>query len=145
MLFTRQGHSDGKTTCPLLSSESREQFIRFADHLNGFHRLGFNTVHDSEVNFSDTITCKVSEFSTTGTLDIKVYFKDTGTHALLHGSSFHPQHTFREIVKSQLLWFSRICTQQQDFWKTTCVLFPRIESLWINKLSTRHPWGVNDK
>lgn len=106
-------------------SGSREQFIGFADHLNGFHpsiKIQF-TVHDSEVNFLDTITFKGSDFSVTGTLDVKVYFKDTDTHALLHGSSFHPRHTFRGIVKSQLLRFSRICTQQQDFWGATYVLF----------------------
>lgn len=37
-----------------------------------------------------TVTFKDPDFNNTGTLDIKVYFKETDTHALLH-RSFHLQ------------------------------------------------------
>lgn len=42
------------------------------------------------------------------TIFTKVYFKPTDTHALLHKHSYHPKHTFRGIVKSQIIRFHRI-------------------------------------
>lgn len=75
------------------------------------------------INFLDTTVYKGPNFMTDNKLDIKVYFKSTDTHALLHRHSFHPKHTFRGIVKSQLLRFKRICTRQEDFKEAVKVLF----------------------
>lgn len=36
-------------------------------------------------------------------LNTTVYFKDTDTHQLLHGTYFHPRHTVKGIVKSQFI------------------------------------------
>jgi len=36
------------------------------------------------------------------------FFKPTDTHQLLHGSSYHPKHTTKGILKSQILRFKRI-------------------------------------
>lgn len=44
------------------------------------------------------------------TLHTKVFFKSTDTHSLLHKTSFHPKHTFKGIIKSQLIRFHRICS-----------------------------------
>ena len=52
-----------------------------------------------------------------------MYFKETDTHELLDRHSFHPKHTFDGIVKSQLIRFMRICTNQEDFDKACSLLF----------------------
>lgn len=38
-------------------------------------------------------------------------------------SSYHPPHTFRGIVKSQILRFHRICSKREDFNNATRILF----------------------
>ncbi|MGL4283863.1 MAG: reverse transcriptase domain-containing protein, partial [Eubacterium aggregans] len=106
-------------------SGTKDQFEQFADHLNRFHRSIRikHTLHGTEVNFLDTVTYKGKDFPRTHRLDIKVYFKDTDTHALLYKSSYHPKHTFRGIVKSQLQRFHRICTQPNGFQEAKTILF----------------------
>ena len=62
-------------------------------------------------------------------LDIaKRHFKPTDTHALLHKTSYHPKHTYRGIVKSQLIRFYRICTKQVDVEVATRILFKALKS-----------------
>ena len=87
-----------------------------------------STCSFSSVDFLDTTTFKGPDFLSTRRLDIKVYFKDTDTHALLHKSSFHPRHTYAGLVKSQLLRFSRICTREVDFKSATRVLFAALST-----------------
>lgn len=65
-------------------------------------------------------------FEKSGQLDFKVYFKDTDTHSLLHRNSFHPKHTFKGIIKSQLLRFNRICSQPSSFMEATNIHFRAI-------------------
>lgn len=104
---------------------TEEYFKQFADHLNNFHRsikIKY-TLDRAGVNFLDTVTYKGKGFVETGKLDVRVYFKDTDTHALLHKSSYHPKHTFRGIVKSQVQRFHRICTQPEDFLEAKSTLF----------------------
>lgn len=86
------------------------------------------TTHPSSVDFLDTTTFKGPLFLTHLHLDVRVFFKDTDTHALLHKSSFHPKHTFAGLIKSQLLRFQRICTGQEDFREATKVLFTTLTS-----------------
>ena len=104
---------------------SKEQFEDFVRILNNEcpsislkHVLDLNTM-----DFLDTTTFKGDGFASTGTLDTKVFFKKTDTHALLHKTSFHPRHTFPGLVKSQLIRFHRICTRKEDFEKATKILF----------------------
>lgn len=86
------------------------------------------TKHFNSVDFLDTTTYKGPLFLTNNILDVKVFFKKTDTHALLHRSSFHPKHTFAGLIKSQLLRFHRICTQESDFYKATKVLFAALST-----------------
>ena len=67
------------------------------------------------VDFLDTTTFKGPLFPSKLKLDVRVFFKATDTHALLHRSSFHPKHTYAGLLKSQLLRFSRICSEHSDF------------------------------
>ena len=98
-----------------------ETFVEFIGILNSHHRsikLKYTTSQES-IDFLDVTAYKGKQFQSNQKLDLKVYFKDTDTHALLHKSSFHPKHCFSGIVKSQLLRFKRICTQVSDF-QTAC-------------------------
>ena len=97
-------------------SHSHVDFLEFVHTLNSHHesiKLDPSTDH-TQVHFLDTTTFKGPDFGQTGVLDTKVYFKPTDTHALLHRQSFHPQHVFKGILKSQLLRFQRICSRQVD-------------------------------
>lgn len=104
---------------------SGEDFQMFLDTLNS-HNPSIkvkSTTSPTSVDFLDTTTYKGENFKTTHKLEIKVYFKETDTHALLHKTSFHPKHTFAGIIKSQLLRFKRICSRQEDFVWATKLLF----------------------
>ena len=96
---------------------SREDFSAFVNILNSHHnsiKVKY-VLSDSSMDFLDTTTFKGVDFPTSHCLDVKVFFKETDTHALLHRDSYHPKHTFPGVVKSQLLRFHRICTQHSDF------------------------------
>lgn len=106
-------------------THSRDEFLAFTQHLNN-HQKSIKIKHTldlGEVNFLDVTTYKGPKFSETGCLDFRVYFKETDTHSLLHRQSFHPKHTFRGIVKSQLLRFHRICSESTSFLNATKTLF----------------------
>lgn len=106
-------------------THSTQDFTQFTEILNNHSpSIKLKThLHPNTVDFLDTTIYKGDTFYNTGRLDTKVYFKDTDTHALLHKTSFHPKHTFRGLVKSQLLRFHRISTQPKDFHLATKTLF----------------------
>lgn len=106
-------------------SYSKEEFIEFINILNDHDtsiKLKYE-IHDQSIDFLDTTIYKGKSYNTHQRLDIKVFFKKTDTHALLFKSSFHPKHTFKGLVKAQLIRFHRICTQQSDFWEAVKILF----------------------
>jgi len=57
------------------------------------------------------------------TLQSRVYFKPTDTHQLLHKESFHPKHTTKGILKSQLIRFKRLSSTYDDYFSTAKLLF----------------------
>lgn len=103
----------------------RAEFIHFVGILNGHHDLITvePKLEELEINFLDTTVYKDDKTKETGRLYTKVYFKPTDTHALLHKESHHPKHTFKGIIKSQLLRFDRICSQKEDREQATRILF----------------------
>lgn len=104
---------------------SEKEFIEFMDTLNAYDpsiKLK-HVINHQTIDFLDTTVYKGPAFHSNGSLDIKVFFKQTDTHALLFKTSFHPTHTFRGLVKSQLLRFFRICTQKECFWESVRILF----------------------
>lgn len=103
---------------------SEQDFEGFLNTLNGHNASKLkSTFHKTKIDFLDTTTFKGPNFLTDHRLDVKVFFKPTDTHALLFKTSFHPKHTFAGLIKSQLLRFHRICTQQCDFKQATRILF----------------------
>ena len=71
-----------------------------------------------EVNFLDTTI-----FIKDNTLQTRVYFKLTDTHQLLHHNSDHPKHTFKGLLKSQLIRFKRLCSAKHDYNMACKILF----------------------
>ena len=101
----------------LVWSHSVDDFWTFVDTLNSQHptiKLKA-TLHDTAIDFLDVTIFKGPGFFEHGKLDSKVYFKTTDMHELLHKTSYHPQHTFKGILKSQITRFYRICTHKTDF------------------------------
>lgn len=74
------------------------------------------------VHFLDTTLYKKPE-TNYDVIQTKVYFKETDTHQLLHKMSFHPKHTSRGVLKSQLLRFKRISSCYEDYSKACGILF----------------------
>ena len=96
---------------------SLDDFGHFCQILNSHHpniKLKSN-ISNCSVDFLDVTVFKGQKFSSTGQLDTKVFFKATDTHELLHKRSYHPQHTFKGIIKSQIIRFKRICNNLSDF------------------------------
>lgn len=114
-----------------------EQFVKILNDHDPSIKLK-HEIHEQSINFLDTTIYKGPKFTQDHKLDMKVYFKTTDTHALLHKNSFHPRHTFRGIVKSQLLRFQRICTRPEDFWAAVKVLFPALRRRGYSRTFLRY-------
>ena len=119
------------------TEEELTQFIGMLNAHDSSIKLT-HTIDKNTINFLDTTIYKGPKFAHTGQLDIKVYFKKTDTHALLFKTSFHPKHTFRGLIKSQLIRFHRICTQNQDFYTATKTLFGVLRTRGYTKPFLKH-------
>lgn len=84
--------------------------------------------NDTTVDFLDTTVFLTDPIKGVRHFKTKVFFKPTDTHTLLHKHSFHPKHTFRGLIKSQLIRFHRICTDHKDFKDATAILFSALRS-----------------
>ena len=125
-------------------SHSEEEFWQFFNTLNSHHptiKLKA-TIHKESVDFLDVTIFKGSRFSAQGQLDTKVYFKPTDTHQLLHKLSYHPKHTFKGILKSQIIRFHRICNNKSDFEQACSTLF---RALRTRGYSTRFLRSIKSK
>lgn len=99
-------------------------FQEFVNVMNNHHKTikVTSNIQPDKIEFLDTEVFFVERESSKH-LATRVFFKNTDTHALLHKSSYHPKHTFRGIVKSQLIRFRRICTFECDVEQATLTLF----------------------
>jgi len=99
-----------------------------------------------KVDFLDTTIYKKPDLDS-DILQTRVFFKETDTHQLLHKSSFHPKHTFRGVLKSQLLRFKRISSNLQDYNVACKVLFDSLRkrnySKSLLKKTKRDVWRLN--
>ena len=84
--------------------------------MNTYHPsiTGKAKLSSESMHFLDTVVYKGNRFKETGTFDTKVYFKPTDTLELLHKKSHHPNHTFKGLIRSQILRYVRICNNKQD-------------------------------
>lgn len=113
------------------------EFINTLDTYDPSIRLKYK-INDQSIDFLDTTIYKGTAFHQNQTLDIKVYFKETDTHALLFKTSFHPKHTYKGLVKSQLIRFKRICTQDKDFKEAVDILFGTLRKRGYSRSLLRH-------
>ena len=100
----------------MIWEHSKEDFYKFVKILNTHHpSITVKAELSSEsMHFLDTVVYKGNRFKETGTFDTKVYFKPTDTLELLHKKSHHPNHTFKGLIKSQILRYVKICNNIQD-------------------------------
>ena len=108
---------------------SEEEFREYMGILNSHHKtikLKYE-MNRERITFLDTEVFARRKPEGGIGVGTRVFFKPTDTHALLHGSSYHPKHTFRGIIKSQLIRFHRICTEKADVQLATKVLFRALE------------------
>ena len=120
----------------MIWSHGEEEFKNFFNILNNHHptiKLKA-TVDKTSLNFLDVTVFKGIRFNTSKQLDTKVYFKPTDSHQLLHKHSYHPKHTYKGIVKSQIMRFHRICNNKTDFDNACTILF---QSLRQRRYSSR--------
>lgn len=60
-------------------------------------------------------------------IQTRTYFKETDTHQLLHTKSYHPKHTCKGILKSQLIRFKRLSSTFEDYNSTCNILYSYIK------------------
>ncbi|KAL2094171.1 hypothetical protein ACEWY4_011483 [Coilia grayii] len=124
-------------------THSEEDFNHFIQILNSQHpkiKLKQN-LQPICVEFLDTVVFQISTPEGASKLATRVYFKDTDRHALLHRRSFHPRHTFRGLIKAQLIRFHRICTYKKHVDEATAILF---EALYPRGYSKRFLRTIKD-
>lgn len=80
------------------------------------------------VNFLDITIYKNENSDNTFSLRTKIYVKPTDTQNLLHTKSFHPPHTTRGILKSQLIRYKRISSTWEDYVGAAKTLFHNLKS-----------------
>jgi hypothetical protein len=90
------------------------------------------TADDTEANFLDTTIFKHTAHDVC-TLQTRTFFKATTTHQLLHTTSFHPPHTTRGVLKSQVLRFKRLSSFKSDFDNACHTLFEALRRRGYNK------------
>ena len=100
--------------------EALEEFLQILNSDNPCIKLTIET-SKSSLNFLDVTT--FIDPDNPFRLSTKVYHKPTDTMQLLHHSSFHPKHTFRGLIKSQVLRFHRLSSKKSDFEKSCQELF----------------------
>lgn len=123
-------------------THTKEEFDIFLNELNQHDpdiRLTAQ-IDYTQINFLDTVIFKGPHFTNTGRLDSKIYFKTTDTHCLLHKHSFHPKHTYRGLIRSQLTRFFRICTYNSDLRQATRILFTTLRTRGYSKTFLRSCW-----
>ena len=119
---------------------TKEELLEYETYLNSLIPGIKITLEYSKVsaNFLDTTIYKNTTNDIT-TLQTRVYFKPTDTHQLLHTTSFHPKHTCRGILKSQLIRFKRISSSWNDYLNTARILF---HSLKDRGYAWSHMWDM---
>jgi len=106
-----------------------DQLSKFQDHLNKIIpgiKITFNYGKE-HIDFLDTTIykCTLPQYTV---LHSRVFFKPTDNHQLLHMKSFHPTHTFRGILKSQLLRFKRLSSTYIDYEVVCNILFDSLKT-----------------
>lgn len=95
------------------SLEDLKSYQSFLNNLIPDIRISF-TAKTQLAEFLDTLIYKHNLDDHT-VLRTRVFFKQTDTHQLVHGRSFHPKHTCCGVLKSQFIRFKRICSLKSEY------------------------------
>ena len=117
----------------IIWTEGSTKLESFLKDFNNFHRSVkiTHTTHHESIDYLDVTVFKSTLHAKE--LSTKVHFKPTNTHRLLHKHSFHPQHTFKGIVKGQLNRFHRLCTHTKHFEEAVQTLFTALRNMGYSK------------
>ena len=91
----------------MIWNHRRKRLNTYLEIMNTHHAAVKLTasIQEKSNDYLDVTVFKGPLMSSKGILDTKIYFKPTDTHQLLHKASFHPKHTFKGILKSQIMRF----------------------------------------
>jgi hypothetical protein len=89
-----------------------DNFNKIYSLCEAFGSLKLNFVNDKQVNFLDLI---ISIDPSTNKLTYKVFIKPTNTFSYLSIKSNHPNHIYKNIIKSTFIRYRRICSFLNDF------------------------------
>ena len=130
---------------------AKGEFGPQAEKINQFDpnlKLTFETSKLSAV-FLDLKVLITERLKREGKLDYCVFFKPTDSHQLLHRNSCHPKHTFKGVVKSQILRYRRLSSREQDFDNSCEILQKALRTRgysnsdlceWKNEIVKKHPY-----
>ena len=123
----------------LIWCHGKAEFIRFFEIFNNhFACIKLTYTYDLlSINFLDVTIYKGPSFKDSHILDTKLFFKPTDSHQLLHSKSYHPPHIFRNVVKSQVIRFARICNNLDDYDAACSTLFSALKHRGYSKRSLR--------
>lgn len=110
-----------------------QQLLDYQAYINGIIPGITVTLNWSKttVDFLDTTIYKERHIGY-DTLLTRVHFKATDTHQLLHRHSFHPKHTTKGVLKSQLIRFRRISSSWADYNSACTILFRSLKRRHYN-------------
>ena len=135
---------------------SKGDFSAAIEQINSFDpnlKLVFETSLTKAI-FLDTEIYITERLEKEGKLDHSVYFKPTDSHQLLHRNSCHPQHTFKGVVKSQILRFRRLCSEAERFENACGIIHKSLRTRgysskdldsWKADILKKHPYNSNQK
>ena len=101
-------------------------FITYANSIDPSVQLEAE-VNPKGVAYLDTYIYKGPCHQRTGHLDMRLYTKPTSSLDLLDTESYHPRSTFWGIVKSQLIRYWNISTNEVHYNRAVCTL---IHNIW---------------
>ena len=96
---------------------SQQSLDHFTQFLNGAHPTIKFTCESSphSVDFLDVTIYKGDRYRSTGTLDIRPFFKPTNKFQYLEFSSAHPRNMFRGLIKGELTRLLRACSDEAEY------------------------------
>ena len=103
----------------LIWTEGRQALDTFIEDLNTLKpRIKFTAdISDTHATFLDVKVFKGNRFTNSSLLDTSISYKPTNNFLYIHGSSYHPQSTYKSIARGEALRILRCCSNEGDFRK----------------------------
>ena len=124
----------------LVWPHSESDFLAFVDALNNLApRIKFTyDLSRRAVNFLDLTIYKSSDFSITGKLSTKIYYKPTNTFSYNHGSTFIPNYVLKGIAIGEAVRILRNTDSKCIFYKYRSRLISHLVRRGFSRRITDH-------